>query len=1017
MLLANCGRSEPGPRCGNGIVEEGEECEDRNRIDTDRCTNKCTKARCGDGIVWDPVEECDDGNLIGTDACTHACNHARCGDAVVWEGVEDCDQGPLNSDTRPNFCRTDCLLPSCGDRVTDRGEECDDGNTINGDGCEIDCSWTCERFTQEIDCHDGLPCTDDICDPLTHTCSNPITVDTTVICRPEAGPCDVAESCNGASDACPQDILLDVTHVCRASSGDCDAEEHCTGYSVDCPIDELFPDSHECRTSIGYCDTEEYCTGTTKTCPPDDFVSKGTPCDDGDFCTDDDQCDGNGLCIGMVELRDVASHIAAGSSHTCAVLIDGTVKCWGVNGSGQLGDGTWAHKQTPTNVSGLSSRATAIECGYYHTCAILDTGGVQCWGYNVFGQLGDGTRSDRNTPVDVSGLSSGVTSLAIGGNHSCALLSTGGVKCWGYNVYGQLGNGVTAPHETTPVDVSGLQTGVVAITAGLHHTCAVLSSGRSVCWGNNEYGQIGDGSLTARLTPVDVSGLSSGTTELSAGRYHTCALTNPGGILCWGHNEYGQLGNGTNTDSSIPVNTSSLSAGASAIKAGQHHNCALMNSGDIKCWGHNNYGQLGDGNSTDSTTPVDLLGLSSTATFITAGRYHTCALLGTGGVMCWGDNMNGQLGNGTTTRPRVPVDVYGLSSTIPVDIVAGGAQTFAILDDRTVKSWGNNDHGQLGNGTTINTGMPVDVQNLSIDITDLSSGHRHACATLSNGTAKCWGYNEYGQLGDGTVNDRTTPVDVSGLSSSAIAISCGGFHTCALLDTGEVECWGNNEYGQLGNGTTDDRQSPASVSGLPSGVLEIDAGYQHTCVVLDTGGVMCWGYNIHGQLGDGSTVTKTTPVYVSGTTSGIVRVSSGLYHTCAVTDTGGIICWGVNWYGQLGDGTEEERRRPVGVSGLSSGVSSLAAGYSHTCALMTTGGVKCWGYNVLGQIGNGSNLSEVHTPEDVFDLASDVELLSAGSNHACALLKNGRVKCWGSDRHGQTTGIFTGFPHPVLCMD
>jgi alpha-tubulin suppressor-like RCC1 family protein len=351
-----------------------------------------------------------------------------------------------------------------------------------------------------------------------------------------------------------------------------------------------------------------------------------------------------------------ATSIAAGQLHSCALMSGGAVKCWGWNDFGQLGNGTTTSSSVPVDVSGLSSGVTAITAGELHSCALTTGGAVKCWGSNSYGQLGNGTTTNSAVPLDVSGLSSGVTAISAGGNHTCALTSVGGAKCWGGNHVGQLGNG-TSISSFTPVDVSGLSSGVTAIAAGSLHSCALTSGGAVKCWGENLWGQLGNGTNTPSAVPVDVSGLSSGVTAIGVGRYHSCAVISTGALKCWGYNFYGQLGNGTTTNSAVPVDVSGLSSGVTAIAGGEGHSCAVTSGGGVKCWGLNFVGQLGNGTTSSSLTPVDVSGLSSGVTAIDAGLFHSCALTVGGAVKCWGYNEEGQLGNGTTTTSSTPVDV------------------------------------------------------------------------------------------------------------------------------------------------------------------------------------------------------------------------------------------------------------------------------------------------------------------------------------------------------------------------
>jgi alpha-tubulin suppressor-like RCC1 family protein len=355
--------------------------------------------------------------------------------------------------------------------------------------------------------------------------------------------------------------------------------------------------------------------------------------------------------------------IDLGDHHTCALTNGGAVKCWGNNGAGQLGDGTTSHRFIPVNVVGLSNGISAISAGAGHTCALTSSGGVKCWGANSDGELGDGTTTGRTTPTAVFGLSSGVIAISANGYHTCALTSAGGVKCWGDNEFGQLGDG-TITDRLTPVDVSGLTSGVSAISSGFGHTCALTSAGGVKCWGYNYHGQLGDETTTNRRTPTDVFGLSNGVIAIAAGGNHTCALTSAGGAMCWGYNRKGQLGNGQNTNSPRPINVSGLASGTAAISGGSFHTCALTSEGGMKCWGLNHWGELGDGTKTDRNTPVDVTGLISGISAVSLGSYHTCALTTEGGVKCSGWNQYGQLGDGSGTTRLTPVDVLMLDQLV-----------------------------------------------------------------------------------------------------------------------------------------------------------------------------------------------------------------------------------------------------------------------------------------------------------------------------------------------------------------
>jgi alpha-tubulin suppressor-like RCC1 family protein len=371
------------------------------------------------------------------------------------------------------------------------------------------------------------------------------------------------------------------------------------------------------------------------------------------------------------------------------------------------------------------------------------------------------------------------------------------------NSSGELGIGSTS-QQTVPIRLDWANSGVEKIAVGDSHSCAIVKGGAQ-CWGANDFGRLGNNSTVSSSSPVNVDGLTSGTgvQSIVAGYLHTCAIIN-GGAQCWGKNNYGQLGDGTTNDSSIPKPVVGLSSGVQSITVGYYHTCAIV-SGAAKCWGYNYNNSLGDGSAvTYSQSPVNVSTATIGASSISAGNYHTCSNVN-GAPICWGDNTDSQLGDSTITS--------GLQK-----ISATGNFTCAMVNGST-KCWGNGSQGTMGNGTSgvgNNFLSPIDVTGLTSAVQDISYGASgsHSC-TLLSGSIKCWGANTSGQLGDNSTSSfRDTPVSVIGISSGAQSIANGGSHSCAIVN-GAVKCWGANGSGQLGNGTITDSLTPIIVEFAP----------------------------------------------------------------------------------------------------------------------------------------------------------------------------------------------------------
>jgi alpha-tubulin suppressor-like RCC1 family protein len=616
--------------------------------------------------------------------------------------------------------------------------------------------------------------------------------------------------------------------------------------------------------------------------------------------------------------------------------------------------------------------------------------------------------------------------VAMGDGHTCAIRWGNAVYCWGDNTYGQLGvEPLTVTSVSVPTVIPALTRRAWAmVVAGHNHTC-VLPAGAGgttpICWGDNAGGQVDPGARTqaVRATPREVP-MDARFVSLCAGQRHTCGVRSDGAVQCWGSNRFGQV-HPAEARNEFALGTPISFAGGSRaeeVGCGQSHTCARLNNGQVWCWGDNLRGQLGVGDLMPRATPTPV-GVGMSAVQLAVGGRHTCVRTADD-VRCWGDTDRAQVLPSPSETPRPTPYVINRGAILnPRTVVAGQHHTCVVTSDRLVRCWGDNRALQLGIQRVSYTvavpgaGTVVGV----VDAESLAAGVASTCATLRDGTMRCWGRNTGGQLGDGSLPARATPRLVPGLGD-VIAVATSDKNTCAVDAQRAVWCWGANDNGQLGNGglgPTAPRPDRLLPSPVPQRVVNafdapivadaLGLGIDMACARTGSS-VACWGDNSYSQLAQAD--LRDQPVAVNVRLLQVSDLAVGATHVCAVADndtngTAEVYCWGANLFGQRGDSsTTTNINQPTMVAGTA-GARTVAAAFNHT--VMQTGAgagaVRGWGSNAAGQLSatpstTGSAVT-INLPASVYQFA-------LGVGHSCArqLDSAGAVYCWGNNEFGQT---------------
>jgi alpha-tubulin suppressor-like RCC1 family protein len=666
---------------------------------------------------------------------------------------------------------------------------------------------------------------------------------------------------------------------------------------------------------------------------------------------------------------------------------DGALWAWGGNEYSELGDGTQVHSAIPKPIVAPANGWITVSGGAHRACGMRTGNELWCWGFGGYG-FGDNTTDAAPTPRQVLGA---WRSVSVGFLHTCAIDIAGTLFCWGLGDNGQLGNGGLLQHSGPTMVPGGPWS---AVSAGGYQTCAIATAGGMSCWGYNGNGQLGVGTNTVTyLAPTAVQTIPANARWLSvsAGRFHTCG-TRSDGLWCWGAGESGELGDGRTLTSNTPVRVSSEAW--TSVDAGSGGTCGLLRD-DLWCWGSDEFGAVGDGEPIDrnaATPKAVAAGATKWKALSSGSGFHRCAVSDDGVARCWGANGSDQVG-GVASELATFTEMVGVSHR---SISVGALATCGIGDDNHVGCWGWGATGMRGDGTSATNARPSTIIGVWRQV---AAGLYHVCALSTNGAVACWGANssyELGRVAAGTA----TPMDVSG---SYLMLSTGLSTSCAESSGHNIYCWGDNSTGQLGDGTTIARALGAATQYDTRSWRDLSVGAFHTCSIDFDGKLTCWGRNDYGQLGRGDVSGLQLTPYLVPSIGRWIAVSVGYLATCAIAESatiggGTLWCWGDNSSGQLGLGTMSPTPMVIPMPvGSDETWADVATGLTHTCAVRLDGTLWCWGTSTWGATGVGP---AVAVPARVGD-ATDWRSVSTKLDTTCATRANDTTWCTGRNQWSQ----------------
>ena len=691
----------------------------------------------------------------------------------------------------------------------------------------------------------------------------------------------------------------------------------------------------------------------------------------------------------MVNGNKTFCHIVGGDNHSNGIDYKGKSWGWGYNYGGVLGDYTIVSKWNAVAVLGVNKTFCQISSGRWNITSLDLRGKAWSWGYNGFGQLGNNTTVNQSTPVAVLGTNKTFCKIECGYYHVFGIDFRGKAWGWGYNNNGNLGDNSAVNPRRTPVAVYGNKT-FCQISGGQYQSLGIDFRGKAWGWGKNNYGQIGDNSMTNKSTPVAVLGVTKTFCHISAGQFHSLGLDNNNKLWGWGYTTYLGINYTIITPNSVYGNKTFCEISC------YDHSIGIDLRGKMWGWGNNGNGKLGVGDTTNRLVPTAVAGVNKTFCKISTGEKTTLGIDFRGKAWGWGYSGQYEIGDGTLTQRLTPFSLYGNKTVCSID---NNMKHSLLLDFRgKVWGWGYNIYGQVGNNTTTIKSTPIGVVGVNKTFCQISTGGYYSTALDFRGKAWGWGYNNFGQLGVNSTVSYSTPVAVLGSNKTFCQITTANSSTIGLDLRGKAWGWGYNGQGRLGVGDTTNRSTPVAVNGNRT-FCKISSKYYHTMAIDLRGKAWGWGNNTNGELGDNTRVSKLIPVAVYGTHT-FCEINVGYGHSIGIDNNGKMWAWGLNTSGQLG--LDSYSLTPILITSILSPSDIFTGNYStHSMLIKPNGQIWAWGNNPNGQLGDNTIVSRGNPVFTIGGTTKTFCQISGGRNYSSGIDNYGKVWGWGLNDMGQ----------------